>query len=204
MPSTPGIDAAIERSGQVRAALETARAAHASQFRNGARSVPYIDHPLAVAECLAAHGFADEVLAAALLHDVVEDSEMEVEDVRARFGERVAELVAALTEDDSIDGYEERKEEQRRRAADAGSEALAIYAADKLANVELLREAYAVAGESVSERLKAPLDLKVRVWEADIDTLFDQAPELAVVNELADALDGLWGERVKGARAAAV
>ena len=52
--------------------------AHAGQIRNGSGGRPYIEHPLAVAELLAAHGFDDAVLAAALLHDVVEDSATEV------------------------------------------------------------------------------------------------------------------------------
>jgi len=150
-----------------------------------------------VAERLAEHGFAEDVLAAALLHDVVEDSEIEVDDIRERFGDRVASLVATLTEDESIEDYEQRKDEQRRRAVDAGAEALAIYSADKLANVALLRDAYSVAGEAVSDQLKVPLDVKVAVWEADLDTLFEQAPELALVSEFAHEMVGLWGDRIK-------
>lgn len=201
MSSTPGIDAAIERSGLVREAFETARVAHAGQFRDGAERFPYIDHPRAVAERLAEQGVPDEVLAAALLHDVVEDTETEVDELRARFGDRVADMVAAMTEDESIEDYEERKGEHRQRAAGAGQAVLAIYAADKLANVRMLREAYAVVGEAVSEQLKVPLDLKIAVWETDLDMLFDRAPDLPAVKELADEMVGLWGDRVKGAHA---
>jgi guanosine-3',5'-bis(diphosphate) 3'-pyrophosphohydrolase len=201
MSSTPGIDAAIERSGLVREAFATASVAHAGQFRNGAEKIPYIDHPQSVAERLAKHGFPDEVLAAALLHDVVEDSETEVAELRARFGDRVAGLVGTMTEDETIEDYEERKAEHRRRVAGAGTEALAIYAADKLTNLAMLREAYAEEGEAVGEQLSVPLDLKVAVWEADLDTLFEQAPDLPLVSELADEMVGFWGDRVNGARA---
>jgi guanosine-3',5'-bis(diphosphate) 3'-pyrophosphohydrolase len=201
MSSTPGIDAAIERSGLVREAFETARIAHAGQFRDGAEQIPYIDHPRIVAERLARQGFPDEVLAAALLHDVVEDSETEVEELRARFGDPVAELVAAMTEDETIEGYEQRKAEHRRRIAAAGEEALAIYAADKLTNLAMLRDAYREKGEAVGGQLSVPLDLKIALWEADLDTLFEQVPDLPLVREFADEMVGLWGDRVSGARA---
>lgn len=201
MSSTPGIDAAIDRSRLVCDALETARQAHAGQVRSGSVGVPYIDHPLAVAERVVEHDASDDVLAAALLHDVVEKSEMDVATVRERFGDTVAGLVEALTEDDTIEDYVERKEEHRRRVAGAGPEALAIYAADKLANVAMLRDAYAVEGEAVSDRLKVSLDVKIQVWEADLDMLFDEAPDLALVDELAEEMVGLWGDRFKDARA---
>lgn len=201
MSSTLGIDAAIERSGLVREAFETARIAHAGQFRDGAEQIPYIDHPRVVAERLTGQGFPDEVLAAALLHDVVEDSEAEVEELRTRFGGRVADLVAAMTEDEAIEDYERRKAEHRQRIAEAGDEALAIYAADKLTNLAMLRDGYREQGEAVGEQLSVPLDLKVAVWEADLAMLLEQAPDLPLVREFADEMAGLCGDRASGARA---
>jgi guanosine-3',5'-bis(diphosphate) 3'-pyrophosphohydrolase len=201
MSSTPGIDAAIERSGLVREAFETARTAHAGQFRDEAERIPYIDHPRIVADRLARQGFPDEVLAAALLHDVVEDSETEVEELRTRFGDRVADLVAAMTEDEAIEDYERRKAEHRQRIAEAGDEALAIYAADKLTNLAMLRDGYRERGEAVGGQLSVSLDLKVAVWEADLATLLEQAPDLPLVREFADEMVGLWGDRASGARA---
>jgi hypothetical protein len=201
MSSTPGIDAAIERSDLVKDALETARRAHAGQLRRGSDGLPYIDHPLAVAERLVKHRHGDEVLAAALLHDVVENSEIEAAEVRERFGEKVAELVEALTEDETIPSYEERKEEHRWRVAKAGPAAMAIFAADKLTNVAMLRDAYALIGEGVSDELAVSLDLKIYIWEADLEMLFDEAPEMPLTEELADEMVGLWGDRFRAVRA---
>jgi guanosine-3',5'-bis(diphosphate) 3'-pyrophosphohydrolase len=200
MSSTPGIDAAVERSELVRDALETARAAHAGQLRRGSDGRPFIDHPLAVAEQLVGYRYGDEVLAAALLHDVVEKSETSIDEVRVKFGETVGDLVEAMTEDESIPVYEERKEEHRQRVAAAGPAALAIFAADKLTNVTMLREAYALIGEGVSEELAVPLDLKIYVWEADLETLFNEAPEAPLTNGLADEMVNLWGDRFKSVR----
>ena len=107
MSSTSRIDAAAERSELVGEALEMAREAHAGQIRNGSGGMPYIDHPVAVAELLAEHGFGDEVLAAALLHDVVEESEIERRRGRASASAtRSRDLVEALTEDETIEPYE--------------------------------------------------------------------------------------------------
>jgi guanosine-3',5'-bis(diphosphate) 3'-pyrophosphohydrolase len=200
MSSSPGIDAAIERSDLVKDALEVARRAHAGQLRRGSDGLPFIDHPIAVAELLVKSRYGDEVIAAALLHDVVENSAIEIGEVRERFGDVVANLVAALTEDETIPSYEERKEEHRWRVAEAGPQALAIFAADKLTNVAMLREAYALIGEGVSDELKVSLDLKIYIWEADLEMLFDRAPELELTDELAEEMVGLWGDRFRAAR----
>lgn len=201
MSSTPGIDAAIERSDLVRDALEVARRAHAGQLRRGSDGRPFIDHPTTVAERLLEHRYPDDVLAAALLHDVVEKSEIEPATVHERFGDTVAGLVGALTEDETIDDYEERKAEHRQRVATAGPEALAIFAADKLTNVSMLREAYALIGERVSEELAVTLDLKIYIWEEDLAMLFNEAPEMALTDELADEMVALWGDRFRTVRA---
>jgi (p)ppGpp synthase/HD superfamily hydrolase len=200
MSSTSGIDAAVERSDLVRDALEFARQAHAGQLRRGSDGRPYIEHPLAVAELVLEHRYRDEVVAAALLHDVVEKSEAGAAEVRERFGDTVGDLVEALTEDESIPAYEERKEEHRWRVAKAGPEAMAIFAADKLTNVMMLREAYALIEESVSEELAVSLDLKIYVWEGDLEMLFDEAPEMELTDQLADEMVGLWGDRFRAVR----
>jgi (p)ppGpp synthase/HD superfamily hydrolase len=201
VPSTPGIDAAVDRSELVRDALDAARGAHAGQSRDGGDGMAYIEHPLAVAERLAEGDAPDEVLAAALLHDVVEESEMEVAELRGRFGAAVGDLVEALTEDEAIEDYGERKGEHRRRVAGAGPEALAIYAADKLTNVAMLRRAYVTRGEAVSEQLKVPLDVKLGAWEADVEMLRERAPDLPLVEELAGELEALAADRLRSVRA---
>ncbi|HSK49887.1 MAG TPA: HD domain-containing protein [Solirubrobacterales bacterium] len=195
MPPTPTIEAAAERSQLVGRALATAREAHAGQIRNGSGGRPYIEHPLAVAERVAEAGYGDEVLAAALLHDVVEDSELTVADLRERFDETVAALVAVLSDEEAIESYADRKAEHRARVAAHGEPALAIYAADKLANVATLRRAYGRQGEEVGAEFKAPLDLKLEVWEADLGMLLRQAPELAFPPLLRVELDELRAER---------
>ncbi|HEY5815414.1 MAG TPA: HD domain-containing protein [Solirubrobacterales bacterium] len=201
--SSSRIDSKAERSALVRGALSVARQAHAGQSRHtGCDEVPFVDHPLAVAELLEEHGFADEVVAAGLLHDVAEHAEVEPGSLRGRFGDEVVELVEALTEDDSIADYEERKEEHRERVAAAGDGARAVFAADKTANVIVVRGAYEVLGEEVDRDLPVSLDLKILVWEFDLEMLFSSEPEGApLVDRFADEMVGLWGQRAEDERA---
>ena len=187
MPSRD-IEAAAAESKLIRDALELAERAHAGQVRNGSGGMAYIHHPVAVAELLAEHGYGEETVAAALLHDVVEDSETSVEEIEAGFGPAVAGLVETLTDDESVHPYERRKGEHRRRVESAGGDALAIYAADKLSNVRVLRRAYGNEGEPAGEEFKAPLDVKEDIWSADLEMLRHQAVAPAFVEDFASEL----------------
>jgi guanosine-3',5'-bis(diphosphate) 3'-pyrophosphohydrolase len=178
------IEAAAERSPLVHAALEKARIAHQGQVRNGSGGMPYVEHPITVAARLDEHGYGDEVLAAALLHDVIEDSETTLEEVRGQFGDEVAGMVGALSDDESIDSYRERKAEHRERVAAAEGGAHAIYGADKLTNVTTLRAAYEDEGDAVREEFKVPVELKTEIWEEDLRLLREKAPELPFLDEL--------------------
>jgi myo-inositol-1(or 4)-monophosphatase len=185
----------------VRTALATATEAHAGQIRNGAGGIPYIEHPVAVADLLAEHGWTDEeVLAAALLHDVVEDSDKTVADIRERFGEPVAALVDVLSDDESIEDWRQRKTEHRGRVENSGRDALAIYGADKLTNVKALRRAYAEQGEAVAEELKVSLDDKLDAWRADLEILRERAPELPFLDELESELALMNADRARRRR----
>lgn len=182
------IEAAAQRSPLVHAALEQARSDHEGQVRNGSGGMPYIEHPIQVAALLGEHGYGDEVLAAALLHDVIEDSDTSLDELREKFGREVAGLVGAMTDDETIDDYRERKAEHRERLAAAPTEALAIYGADKLTNSSTLRAAYAKEGDSVREEFKVPIEVKLEIWEADLELLREKAPELPYLDRLEEEL----------------
>lgn len=182
------IEAAAGRSPLVRAALERARGDHEGQVRNGSGGMPYIEHPVRVAALLDAQGYGPDALAAALLHDVVEDSETTLDDLRELFGEEVAGMVGALTDDESIDSYKARKAEHRERLAAASEEAMAIYAADKLTNTTTLRVAYEEEGDPVRDEFKVPLEEKAEIWEADLELLREKAPGLPFLDRLEEEL----------------
>ena len=96
-------------------AFELAKSAHESQKRNS--GTPYITHPLAVAEIVADMKLDDDSICAALLHDVVEDTEYTSEDIKEKFGEQVALLVDGVTKLEKIQfsSKEERDMENLRK-----------------------------------------------------------------------------------------
>lgn len=85
---------------QVQRAYEVARVCHANQFRESGEA--YISHPLGVARLLADRGFDSLTVTAALLHDVLEDSEIELSELREQFGDEVADLVDGVTKLDRL------------------------------------------------------------------------------------------------------
>jgi (p)ppGpp synthase/HD superfamily hydrolase len=123
------------RSARLRKAYRFAHDAHERRRRQGGAT---IEHPAAVARLLHEAGYSEHVVAAALLHDVVEDTATGMDELSDRFGTDIASLGGQLTEDPGIRGYDERKGELRRRATSDGHEAAAIFVADKLASARHL------------------------------------------------------------------
>ena len=184
----------VRDSDLLGAALSVAAVAHRGQTRHDGS--PYLAHPLRVCELLADTGADEATLAAALLHDGVEDSELTIGEVTERFGVEVGELVAALTEDGRIDDWVERKDALRAQVEEAGRRAAAIYAADKLANLGEMRALYAERGEDAIDLHKAPsLDLRVGAWREDLAMVERVAPRQALVPGLRSALDAFEAER---------
>jgi (p)ppGpp synthase/HD superfamily hydrolase len=171
----------VEGRPLTRQALEWARDLHAGQVREFDRA-PFILHPLEVAALLSGRGFDDEVVAAGLLHDAVEETEAGVDEIRTRLGERVAGIVAALTEDPALSDYVERKTALRSAVAEGGLDAHAVYAADKVVKARELR-----AQAAHAERLLDEPDLRRRLehYEQSLEMLQSAAPDLPLVHQLA-------------------
>jgi (p)ppGpp synthase/HD superfamily hydrolase len=125
-------------------AVQWAAAKHAHQRREGDQA-PFILHPLEVAALLSGRGYGEDVIVAGVLHDVLEKTSATAADLRTRFGERVAELVEAVSEDETIEAFAERKAALRERVRRAGPDARAVYAADKIAKARELRAQAACA-----------------------------------------------------------
>jgi HD domain len=127
-----------QRLPNTREALTYAEHQHAGQ-RRAADGVPFIVHPLEVAHLLYHAGAADHVIAAGLLHDTIEKTDANAADLQTRFGSRIATIVLAVTEDQRITGYAERKAALRDQVARAGDDALMVLAADKISKVRELK-----------------------------------------------------------------
>jgi (p)ppGpp synthase/HD superfamily hydrolase len=115
--------------GDAMALLEVA---YATRLRRASRT---IEHPLLVGTLLAAHGQPPRVVAAGLLHDVVEDTAVTAAELQVAVAPEVADMVRALTQDPSIAGYARRKAVLRRQILDGGPEPATITLADKVAKL---------------------------------------------------------------------
>jgi (p)ppGpp synthase/HD superfamily hydrolase len=98
-----------------------------------------LPHAQAVADILREAGYDQCVQVVGLLHDVVEDTPRTIQDVRDGFGETVAAMVEALTEDDSIHNYAQRKRGLRAQVIGAGTTVMDIALADKIATLQHAR-----------------------------------------------------------------
>ena len=121
-----------------RDALAFAAGQHAGQRRDADRA-PFILHPLEVAHLLRACDYPDHVVAAGVLHDVIEDTDAGYDDLAGRFGPQVTALVRAVSEPPGGGDYVVRKARLRVAVTRANAEAAAIYAADKIAKARELR-----------------------------------------------------------------
>jgi hypothetical protein len=121
-----------------RAAAAFARERHAGQERQ-ADGAEFIAHPLEVAALLERSRYPDHVVAAAVLHDVLEDTDARRSELESRFGPDVCELVALVSDDPTIADEEQRKDDVRERVRRAGGYAPVVYAADKVSKVRELR-----------------------------------------------------------------
>ena len=127
--------------------------AHAGTERRG-KGFPYIVHPMEAMEIVATITPDQELLAAAALHDTVEDTDVTVEQIREEFGERIANLVASES-DVMIEGQTEeeswhaRKQAAIDRLAAAPHDAKIVALGDKLSNMRAIARDYAVQGDAL-------------------------------------------------------
>jgi (p)ppGpp synthase/HD superfamily hydrolase len=176
MTSKPPEDgpAYIGRSELLDRAWRFAYAAHEGERSRGDTR---IEHPAAVALLLLGEHAADDLVAAGLLHDVLEDTTVERDELERTFGVGIADLVAQLSEDPTIEDYRERKAHLRKQVARAGEDAALIFLADKLARVHAL--------EVPISSLPAH---KLAHYRATLELLSHEYPGLPFSDELAQKL----------------
>lgn len=138
--------------------------AHAGTERRG-KGYPYIVHPLEAMEIVATMTPDQELLAAAALHDTVEDTDVTVEQIRAEFGDRIATLVADESEERPNGLSDEESWHDRKRAAinhlaNASHDAKIVALGDKLSNMRAIARDYAEIGDALWNRFhsKNPKD----------------------------------------------
>lgn len=137
-------------------AIIFATTAHSEQKRK-CTDIPYILHPLETAAIVASMTTDENVLAAAVLHDVVEDTNVSIEEIRELFGEKVATYVAYSSENKrghlpASDTWRIRKEETLKHLKNAPIEVKMIAMGDKLSNIRSMYRDYLVQGDELWKR----------------------------------------------------
>ena len=142
-------------------AFQFASQQHSRQTRK-ASTIPYIAHLMGVASIVLEAGGDEDLAIAALLHDVVEDcgGALMLQQVRRRFGKRVADIVDGCTDAYEIPKppWRERKQSYLRRLKKENSDTRLVSAADKLNNVRSILSDYRTIGESIWSRFNGGRD----------------------------------------------
>ena len=155
-------------------------------------------HLLNVCKILAEHGCSDEILAAGLLHDVVEDTDVTIDEVEQRFGSEVAFLVRGATEADKLDKkIVEKKgswQERKKHTIDfilneARVEQLMVVGADKLDNLRSIYDDHARIGEKVWSRFSAPKEQQHWYFSSIAAAMKQRGSENDVIRSLAVELE---------------
>jgi (p)ppGpp synthase/HD superfamily hydrolase len=173
---------------QTRAAVEYAERAHAGQLRSDGTA--FVLHPLEVASLVYYAGAPDHLIAAGALHDVLEKADVSATELRECFGSRITALVLAVSDDDRIRGYPQRKAAVRAQVAGAGDEALTLFAADKLSKLRELRREAAVDRDPRGARSALPelRARRLRHYQRSLALLEERLPDSPLVTELREEL----------------
>jgi (p)ppGpp synthase/HD superfamily hydrolase len=178
-------------------ALAFAARVHAGQSRKGT-TVPYVSHVLGVCSLVLEDGGGEDEAVAALLHDAVEDGggRPVLDEIRRRFGERVAAIVWACSDTDEAPKppWKERKARYIAHVRAAGPDARRVSCADKLHNARSILRDYRLEGERLWERFSAPAEEQLWYYRALLEA-FRQPDRTPLVDELARVVGQLEAER---------
>lgn len=197
LPSVPGW---IAESPGWASAYALAVGAHGSQRRATDRAL-FLDHVLEVATLLHDAGFDEQLIAAGLLHDAVERGTLTKEALRQAMGADVSALVLSLTEDASIESFDERKAELREQVRAAGASALTIFAADKLSDIRGLCSGIDLYRGSIEARMGTTLGAMAGHYRKSVAMIEESNPDSVFIPALRERLQRLtvWaGSPVNG------
>lgn len=171
-------------------AVDFAAKAHQGQFRKVGKE-PYIVHPIGVALILAKLGCNDQIIAAGLLHDVVEDTPTSISEIKSKFGEAVAQMVNDVTEQDKSLPWRERKEAALDHIKKMPTESVLVKTADKINNLTALLDAYAKEGKRVFELFNAPLGEIIENDKKILYAIKDRWPENPLLGDITNLTEKL-------------
>lgn len=177
-------------------ALVFAIKAHSGVERRG-KDLPYIVHPMEAVAIVATMTKDQEILSAAALHDVIEDTEYTEDDIRKEFGERVSHLVSSETDlivegKSESESWRERKQYAIERLGKLDRDAKIVSLGDKLSNARAMLQDYEELGEELWDKFHVN-DPKLHKWH--YEGLRDSLSELKgtyAYEEFCEIIDKLF------------
>ncbi len=178
-------------NGLVNRAFLFALKAHDGQKRKDGK--PYIVHPFAVAYELAKNGADDELIAAGLLHDTIEDTDTTPDEIKDQFGSEVLRLILFDTEDKSL-SWEQRKTATLKALENCDRKCAMLICSDKLANIKDVAENYRQSGENVWSSFKRGREKQEWLYREYV-TVFERLSDLKMYNELKSTVETVFKKR---------
>lgn len=158
----------LKKNKLIADAIEVAVKAHQGGTRKGGDELPYIIHPIEVAITLQKNEMPDEIIAAGLLHDTLEDTYIKVDDLIDEFGEKVTNLVIGASEElenRENTSWEKRKEYTINHLKNTDLEIKYIACADKLSNIRSMIRDHDRIGDDLWERFNRGYDKQKWYYE---------------------------------------
>ncbi|MCM3112475.1 HD domain-containing protein [Lederbergia lenta] len=182
----------------VEKATQFAAIKHEGQYRKATKT-PYITHPFAVGMILQQEGYGEEIIAAGLLHDTMEDTDTTKEELLQEFGEGVLRLVMAATEQDRSLSWEERKQATIDGLASKTPEQIAVIVADKIHNLRSIRADLDKYGEEVWSRFNRGKQEQAWYYTSIVKAITPFEKEVPFIRKLSTEVDDLFFKN-KGGR----
>ena len=173
-------------------AIIFAAKAHKNQNRKGT-DIPYITHPFVVGILLQKAKCSEEVIAAGILHDTLEDTKTTFKDLTDAFGARVASLVQAASEHDKSLPWEVRKQHTIEMLKDASLEEMQVIVADKLHNLKSIRADLNLNGDSIWEHFNRGKRDQHWYYASIVKALSSRKKEFKMIGELEAEVKGVFG-----------
>ena len=184
--------ASARPSDRLMRGIAIASRAHDGHYRKGS-GVPYISHPMSVMLIAASVTNDEDVLLAALFHDILEDvpenySRAEMED---EFGPRVVEIVEGVTKDSSLPSWQERADAYLEQLSHGSEESLIVAAADKFHNLSQTLEDLDRDGHALWERFRSTPSQQLWWYTSVRNVIAERLPDLPLLADLGVLIERL-------------
>lgn len=174
-------------------AINFAAKAHNGQMRKST-NIPYITHPFAVGMLLQQLNCSDDVIAAGILHDTIEDTDATYEQLVQEFGEKIAKLVLAASEHDKSLPWEERKQHTIDSLKNASLEEIQIIIADKLHNLRTIREELVSQGDVVWSRFNRGKKQQHWYYSSIVKAVLPHKGKYKLIQQLEEEVIAVFGK----------